>query len=211
MSSAETANAAERAHAEVRSQILDGRLAPGSMLSESTVAAGLSMSRTPVRAALVRLQDEGLVTIYPKRGALVRELTADEMRESAQVRHALESAGVRLALDTKRSVIGTRLEENLVRQTAALRGGDFAAFAQLSLEFHRAFVELADNSVMLLVYDRLRDRQYLTIMRNARGARVHPDRVLDEHRELMAAAKAGDWVAFSTLLHAHQQHGGGIE
>ena len=67
------------------------------MLSESALAASLSMSRTPVRAALGRLQDEGFVTIYPQRGALVRELTADEVRESAQVRHAQSGGWVAFA------------------------------------------------------------------------------------------------------------------
>src|SRR5690625_6030153 len=88
---------AQRAYGAIRTAILSGDHLPGAMLSESVLASSLSMSRTPVRAALGRLQDEGLVTIYPKRGALVRELTAHEVREFAQVRHALESAGVRLA------------------------------------------------------------------------------------------------------------------
>src|SRR4051812_7155696 len=92
--SATRGGAAQRAHASIRDAIVRGELEPGAMLSENELAARLSMSRTPVRAALSRLQDEGLVTIYPQRGALVRQLTDNEVREAADVRHALESAGI---------------------------------------------------------------------------------------------------------------------
>ncbi|MCV7314436.1 GntR family transcriptional regulator [Mycolicibacillus parakoreensis] len=199
------ANAAERAHVAIRTAILNGDYAAGTMLSESALAASLSMSRTPVRAALGRLQDEGFVTIYPKRGALVRELTAAEVREFAQVRHALESAGVRLADPEARAGLSMRLAENLARQEDALHGKDFLQFAALAMEFHRAFVELSDNETMLLFYDRIRDRQYRTILGNPTLSR-DPRLMLDEHRALLNAAVSGDWHAFSEILGNHQSH-----
>ena len=74
-------DASRRAYDRIRHDIVAGTLAPGTMLSENELATELGMSRTPVRTALSRLQSEGWVTIYPQRGALVRELTADEVRE----------------------------------------------------------------------------------------------------------------------------------
>lgn len=198
-------NAAGRAYADIRAAIIRGEYAPGSMLSESTLATSMSMSRTPVRAALGRLQQEGFVTIYPKRGALVRELGADEVRESAQVRHAFESAGVQLADAGAREVLGHRLAANLQQQQQALDDGDFPGFATLAMQFHRAFVELAGNSVMLSIYDRLQDRQYVSILRSPIVNR-DPDRVMSEHHSLLRTAKDGDWAAFSMDLRAHQSH-----
>ena len=86
--------AADTAYTFVRGAILRGELAGGTMLSENELAAQLSMSRTPVRAALVRLEQEGWVAIYPQRGALVRSIEVGELQQSAQMRHALEVAGV---------------------------------------------------------------------------------------------------------------------
>lgn len=205
-----TANAAQRAHAVIRAGILSGEFPPGSMLSESTLAVSMSISRTPVRAAMGRLQDEGLVRIYPKRGALVRELTAEEIRESAQVRHAFECSGVQLADPDVRRSLSTRLMENLDGQEKALHRRDYPGFAVLAMRFHRAFVELANNATMLAFYDRLQDRQYLSIVRNSTVS-GQPDLVLAEHRSLLGDAGSGDWMTFSTRLREHQARGNEFE
>ncbi|OBJ28982.1 GntR family transcriptional regulator [Mycolicibacter heraklionensis] len=205
-----TVNSAQRAHALIRAGILSGEFPAGDMLSESTLAASMSMSRTPVRAALGRLQDEGLVRIYPKRGALVRELTVDEIRQSDQVRHAFECAGVQLGSLDARQLLSARLQENLDGQEQALHRRDYPGFAALAMQFHRAFVELADNATMLAFYDRLQDRQHLSIVRNS-TVRGQPDLVLAEHRSLLKDAEAGDWTAFSTRLREHQSHGNDFE
>ena len=66
------ASAADAAYAKVKERILDGDLAGGTMVSEGTIADELGMSRTPVREAFLRLQVEGWMRLYPKRGALIR-------------------------------------------------------------------------------------------------------------------------------------------
>jgi DNA-binding GntR family transcriptional regulator len=203
--------AAERAHAYIRDEILHGRLAPGTMLSENDLAATLSMSRTPVRAALTRLQDEGWLTIYPQRGALVRELSEQEIRESADVRHALESAGIQRSDPARRELLADLLAQNVDEQQRALEHGDFATFATLAMRFHRAFVEMSGNTVMLALYDRLADRQYLSIVRSAQRTADEPAQVLSEHRTLLEDAGRGDWSAFATHLDDHQSRSHGLE
>lgn len=203
--------AAERAHAYLREEIMQARLAPGTMLSENELAATLSMSRTPVRTALSRLQDEGWVTIYPKRGALVRELTETEIRESADVRHALESAGVQRGTPALRERLAERLVENVDDQERALAEGDFASFASLAMVFHRTFVEMSGNATMLSLYDRLQDHQALSIVRSAGIISDDPRSVLAEHRLLLEDARRGDWTAFATHLYDHQTHSHDLE
>lgn len=196
--------AADRAHSYLREEIMQGRLAPGTMLSENDLAATLSMSRTPVRAALARLQDEGWVRIYPQRGALVRALTEQEVRESAEVRHALESAGVQRSAPERRAALAERLGANIVEQGAALTRGDFAGFTVLAMAFHRGFVELAGNQTMLALYDRLQDQQQLSIVRSAGRISGDPQWVLEQHRTLLRLAVCGDWVGFAASLRDHQ-------
>ncbi|HZX08796.1 GntR family transcriptional regulator [Kribbella sp.] len=204
-------SAADRAHAYVRGGIMDGTYPPGAMLSENEVAAALSMSRTPVRAALVRLQDEGWVRIYAQRGALVRELTPTEIRESAEVRHALESAGVRRAGPREREQLAEDLAAQLDEQEQALRDGDFPTFTTLAMRFHRSFVELGGNATMLALYDRLQDRQQLSIIHSVGRISDDPRQVIAEHRALLVDAEAGDWAAFASHLDEHQSRSHALE
>lgn len=196
--------AAERAYASLREAILGGARSPGTMLSEAELARELGMSRTPVRAALQRLQDEGWITVYPQRGALVRDLTDDELREAAEVRHALESAGVQTATPARRQEVRERLTGNLQEQELALAQGDVPTFARLALAFHRGFAEMADNATSLEIYDRMHARQLVSITRSAPRLTGEPGEVVADHTRLLDLAGAGDWVGFTTHLAAHR-------
>src|ERR1700756_4076660 len=81
-----------------RSEIRDGRLEPGAELQEVALAEQLGVSRGPIREAIGRLAAEGLVTVRPRRGAVVRSLSKQEFLEAYQVREALEMMAVRLAV-----------------------------------------------------------------------------------------------------------------
>ncbi|WP_440713197.1 GntR family transcriptional regulator [Gordonia sp. FQ] len=199
------ASAADRALAHIRSAVLSGTYPPGTMLSESALAADLALSRTPIRAALRLLQDEGLLTIYPQRGALVRELSPREVREAAEARNALETAGVHFADEAARRGLRARLAPSLAAQERALEAGDFPTFVRAAMEFHRSFAGLAQNAVLLDLYDRLQDRQMLSILRSTPAITGQPRQVLDEHRALLDDAESGDWVSFAGRLLAHQE------
>src|SRR5699024_4307965 len=120
-------SAAERAYSVLRTRILDGEAPPGTMLGESPLAAELGMIRTPVRAALSRLQDEGWIAIYPKRGALVRGLGQRAVAELAQMRVLLETAGERCAPAQLRAEVAARLEDLLAAQRRAQTERDLPA------------------------------------------------------------------------------------
>jgi DNA-binding GntR family transcriptional regulator len=92
-------SAGDLAAEQIRLAILDGRLAPGRRLKESDVAQAFRMSRTPVRDALRTLEREGLVVAAPNRGATVRKLTADELRDAYEVRALLEGHAARRAAE----------------------------------------------------------------------------------------------------------------
>src|ERR671935_2862006 len=88
----------QRVHERLREQIFSGELEPGAELAEVALSEQLGVSRGPVREALGRLASEGLVTVRPRRGAVVRSLSAEEFLEAYQVREALEVMAVRLAM-----------------------------------------------------------------------------------------------------------------
>lgn len=204
MARAERGQATRRAYDKIRHDIIAGVLAPGTMLSEADLASALGLSRTPVRTALGRLQEDGWIRIYPQRGALVRELTPTEIREAAEVRHALETAGVLRAMPDRLDDLRQPTLNNLSSQERALAEGDFARFNELSQQFHRAFVELADNATMLALYDRVQDRQLLSTATRARHITQNPHTILTEHHTLQQQAWNSDWIRFADTLQTHQ-------
>src|SRR5438128_8801086 len=88
----------QRAYDHLREEIIAGHLEPGAELAEVALSEQLGVSRGPVREALGRLASEGLVTVRPRRGAVVRSLSAEEFLELYQVREALEVMAVKLAV-----------------------------------------------------------------------------------------------------------------
>src|SRR5699024_6728338 len=145
----ESLSAAERAYRAIRSQSHSGVHDPGTMVGESARAAEIGASRTPVRVALARLQDEGWILIYPKRGAIVQGIDERTIVELAAARYALETTAVDRAPDQLRRRLAERLEESIDQPRAALAERDLAPFIDLTLAFPRAFLGAGDTRAML--------------------------------------------------------------
>ena len=196
-------SAAERAYGVLRTRILDGEVPPGTMLGETPLAAELGMSRTPVRAALSRLQDEGWIVIYPKRGALVRGLSQRAVSELAEMRVLLETAGERRASAEDRAAIAPRLAELVEAQRRAGAARDLPALLTALQAFHRGFVEAGGNAVMLELYARLTDRHRFALSSAGQQLFAKQEESLIEHEELLDAFRAGESARFETTLRAH--------
>ncbi|GLU90965.1 MULTISPECIES: GntR family transcriptional regulator [Agromyces] len=196
-------SAALRAHTAIRAAILDGTHRPGEMLSENELAQGLGMSRTPVRSALTRLQDEGWITIYPKRGALVRALSDREIAELADARLILEAMGVQRASTEVRRALADRLEPQLDAQRRALLARDLDGFVTLTIAFHRSFVEAAGNAVLAEIADRLTDRQRLLLSAHRETLFERVEETVAEHRSLIERLRADDPAGFAAALRGH--------
>lgn len=196
-------SAADRAYRRVREDVLRGVYLGGAMLSEATLAAELGLSRTPVRAALVRLQEEGWLTIYPKRGAQVQTPTERAVREMVEAKVILESEGIAAAADAARITLVERAAASLAAQAQALSAADLSGFVELSIAFHRGFVEAAGNGVLLELYDRLADRQRFLLFSYGDRLIERADEVLAEHRAMIDAARDGDAQALRGHLREH--------
>ncbi len=195
------AGAAERAYQAIRAGILGGEHAPGSMLGEEALAGRIGVSRTPVRAALVRLQDEGWITVYPKRGALVRGVDDRMVTELAQARLVLESSAVQLASAPDRSALAQQLTAGIEAQREALAASDLRGFVELTVAFHRSFVEVAGNRVLLELNDRLADRQRFLLISLGEQLLGRAEATVAEHLRLVATL--AEPAAFVGELRAH--------
>jgi DNA-binding GntR family transcriptional regulator len=196
-------SAAERAYLHLRDAILEGELAAGEMLGESGLAQRLGVSRTPVRAALLRLQDERWVTIYPKRGALVNGLSERDIADIADARYMLEAAAVQRAAPEAIERLVPRLEESLVEQSRTLAAEDLRGFIDRTTAFHRLFVEVGGNQVLLEMSDRLADRRRYMLFRQGERLIERREEMLAEHRALIDALRDHDVARFAETLRAH--------
>ncbi|WP_068154327.1 GntR family transcriptional regulator [Rhodococcus phenolicus] len=200
MTSAESA--ADRAYAAIRGDILNGVHAPGTMLGEAGLAAGLGVSRTPIRAALVRLQEEGWITIYPKRGALVRGLTEKDISDLADARLVLEATSIARAPRAARDTLADRLDAGIAAQQGALAAADLDRFIELTIAFHRSFVEVSGNAVILEMYDRLADRHRFLLYSHGGTLLSRSAEIIAEHRTLIQLLR-DDHRGFGEALASH--------
>jgi DNA-binding GntR family transcriptional regulator len=190
-------SASERAYRHVKEQVLDGVLPGGELISEGEVAEALGMSRTPVRAAFSQLESEGLLRLYPKRGALVVPVSAAEMEAVIETRWVIERYAIERAMNA-RDAVAEDLCAAVERQDG-LRG---LAFVEADRAFHRTLVAATGNAILLGVYDSLRDRQ----RRMGRATARTPEQlatILAEHREIAEAIAGGDAEHALGALRAH--------
>lgn len=199
-------SATEKAYRSIRDGILNGELPSGSMLGEASLAARIGVSRTPVRTALARLQDEGWVTIYPKRGALVQGLTVQAIEDLADTRLIFESISVQRSSSRARQALADRLDDAVTEQEAAIGARDLRRFVESTIAFHRSFVECGGNEVLLELNDRLADRQRFLLFSHGDRLFERGEAIITEHRELVAALRTGDVAGFADTLRSHLSH-----
>ena len=193
--------AAQRAYAYVKQRLLDGRFPGGTLLSENALAHELRISRTPIRQAFGQLEAEGLVELYPRRGALVVPISASEADDVREARELIEPF---CALHADRAALSwppssmPRSPTRSARSTAP--GADFAAGDR---RFHRAIVAAADNVLLTRAYDVLADRHQRVAATTVARDPSRIERFIAEHREIADALARGDGQAASDLLAAH--------
>lgn len=141
---------AEQAYRSIRDSIVDGRFAPGERLVETRLGDELGASRAPVREALKRLVDDGLVTEKPRYGYFVRGFTAKDLVDIYNVLGAIETLAVRLIV---RGRVPTQPLERLVEEmTDAAERGDLSAVVDAEMRFHKHLCDAADNPYLSTVF-----------------------------------------------------------
>ncbi len=192
----------ERVYDYLRDEILADRLPPGTVLQEVALAQSLGVSRGPVREALGRLAAEGLVTIRPRRGAVVRSLSAEEFLEAYQVREALEVMAVRLAVPRLSDEDAAALQRRIEEMTGAAEAGDVQGFFEANAAFHETFFDACGNGMLRDTYRQVCvqiDRYRLRSLQ----LRGNLQRSIAEHRAILRAAKAGDVEKAVHLISEH--------
>jgi DNA-binding GntR family transcriptional regulator len=190
------------AYRRLREGIASGQFHPNERLVEASVATRLGVGRTAVRAALVRLDQEGLVTLEPNRGARVRLISDREALEIEEVRATLEAMLARRAA-TKATPTDLRdLRQVVVEMRRRVANNDAIGYSELNARFHHRIWAAGDHATASRLVGSLKSQsirlQYQTMLRPGRT-----ERSLREHEAIFEALKAHDPEAAEESMRAH--------
>ncbi len=195
----------ERAYRQLKQMFLERHFEPDTMLSENDIALKLGMSRTPVREALQLLQSEGFVSIFPKQGVMFKGISTTTVRETLELRAAVEGYVTASCLPLPLNHI-IRLEEMLEKQRLCCEIGDVEAYLRHDVVFHGYFVELYNNALISEVIRSINERFIsvgLRILRSTNAIKLS----FAGHLSIMEAIKASDVPNVLKAVHAHINFG----
>jgi len=175
---------------QLREAIVDGTLAPGESLRDGEIAEWLGVSRTPVREALLRLAESGLVVARPGRSTVVAIVEEDAVRSARDVVAAMHELAARVAVPVLTEEELDTMRAANARFTAAIEAGDAHAAVTADDEFHDVLVRAARNSALVGVLE-----QYTPVLRRAEALRfLSVDRfaAADRHAQLVELCSARD-------------------
>jgi DNA-binding GntR family transcriptional regulator len=199
---------ADRAYDELKRRILDNEMPAGTLALEQEIAVMLDMSRTPVREALIRLAQEGMVEVRPRHGMRVLPVSADDMQEIYEVLVALEAKAAEIVAARG---IGeaelAALEGTVADMDAALAADDLNAWSAADERFHMLLVELSGNrrlaAMVATVWDQAHRARMLTLRLRPRPT----DSNLD-HAAVVEAIRRGDADAARRVHREHRSQAG---
>jgi DNA-binding GntR family transcriptional regulator len=184
----------EGAYDALKEAIRNNVFAPGYQGSEGEIASQLGMSRTPVHEAIIRLQEEGLVRVLPRRGVVVCAISPDDMREIYGVIIALEAASAEFLAEKpegERGPIADELDGVNTRMRSALSGDDLEDWAKADERFHQLLVERSGNGRLARMFGTIMDQSHRARMLTLR-LRPKPTASVREHRAIVEAIRRGD-------------------
>jgi DNA-binding GntR family transcriptional regulator len=196
------ATAASRIHAELRAELVALKRRPGEVVSEAEIALAHGVSRTPVREAILKLSDEGLVDIFPQSGIFVSRIPLAALPEAIIVRKALEATTARLAAKLVTASQILSLQAILQRQREADVADDRDAFHSADEHFHAAIADVAGYPGIWTLIQQVKlhvDRfRQLTLPQKGRMTQV-----IAEHEAIVAAIEAHDPAGAGSTMEKH--------
>jgi DNA-binding GntR family transcriptional regulator len=188
----------------IRNAILSGKIRPGARLIEEDLAATLNVSRGPVRQAIFRLQQEGLVVHEPHRGATVGEVSEDDVAEIYSLRLALE----RLAMEQASRKAGARELAAIDAVLQRFRATSPAEVtrrlvAELDIDFHDAIFRAAGSRRLYRAWETLRSQLMMFLMLRDALPEDYADSWHRDHAHLLDVIRAGDAGAAKAAIETH--------
>jgi DNA-binding GntR family transcriptional regulator len=192
----------EETYEALRKAILRGKVKPGQRLKEERLASEIGTSRTPVREAFHKLEQEELVIRLPRGGFVVREWSRSDVEEIFGIRSVLESYAACVATEKIDDVKLALLEDKLRESEECLKRGDTEKLIQLNTEFHDILYKSSNSRKLYHMINNLRDYFYryrVAIL----GLNGIPQVSLRDHRKMVAAMRKKDLALVEKLVREH--------
>jgi len=202
------ASLTQQAYSELKERIMTGKFSVGEHYLEPEIAEMLGISRTPAREALIRLSQEGLIDLKPRRGVLVRPIFVNDLKEIYEVLTSLESTAVLLA--AKRRLAGKdmqRLKSAVDEMDEALVRGDLDAWAEADVKFHMLLVELGNNNRIRQLVQTYFDQAHRVRMLTLK-LRPKPVDSNKDHRAVVEMIEKGNAEEARRIHYEHREKAG---
>ncbi|WAH97269.1 GntR family transcriptional regulator [Arthrobacter sp. MMS18-M83] len=192
---------------QLRELIVQGAFSPGQQVNESALASQLNTSRGPLREALQRLCQEGILVCKRNRGVFVLELSTEDIKEIYAVREAVELAAANTLLDSSPDQVTDTCRElkgiikNMAKQVAA---SDWQAIARIDMQFHTAFVSGSGNTRLIRIYETLTAESRMCIL-SLEVAYPRIDVLVQEHQNILDLLEARDRSGLQQAIKRHMQ------
>lgn len=186
----------------LRNAILKGELKPGERLMEIQLAQRLGVSRTPVREAIRKLELEGLVLMIPRRGAVVAEITVQDLEDVLEVRAALEELAVRRACEHITLEELEELKKAGIAFKCGLEENNLLACVEADMAFHEIIYHAAQNKRLQQMLMNLREQMYRYRLEYLKDRRMHK-LLIEEHDTIRHALQMHDAKKAGNAMRIH--------
>ncbi len=193
----------EQVYDYLREQMRNGKILPGSAIDMEQTSKQLGVSKTPLRDALIQLEMEGFVTIYPRRGIVVNILSLQDINNYYDIIGALESAALLLAFEKIREPEIKTMEKQVEGMKKAIEADDFDLYYEKNLKFHDVCLDLCGNENLVRIVRTLKKRLY-DFPRKKGFVKEWETASICEHEELLnliKKTKAADAAAYIRDVH----------
>lgn len=186
----------------LRDNILTGEMKPGERLMEIHLADKLGVSRTPIREAIRMLELEGLVTMIPRRGAEVAQISSKGLRDVLEVRQALDALAIELACDRITEEEISALRKACDRFAETTKTQDVVKIAGADVDLHDIIVKAAGNDRLAQMVGNLSQQMYRYRLEHIKDVTQH-ERLIEEHEEIYRCLKNRDKEGGAKAIKTH--------
>jgi DNA-binding GntR family transcriptional regulator len=192
----------DKAYAIIRRAIMQGDLEPNAQLSEPSLADQLGMSRTPIREALKRLEEAGLVRIVPRHGAIVTDISAEDIVQIYQLREALECYAIQFASEYGNTPELEDLISAIEQSAQWIQDGEIEKINEADVRLHQYIAQLSRNQMLIRLVDQLLDQIIRLRLMTPKVEGRLPDQA-EEHLCIVRALQEGKTEEAQAALQFH--------
>jgi DNA-binding GntR family transcriptional regulator len=199
----DSTNLRDQTYDIIKNMIILREIEPGKKINEEHIAKEIQVSRTPIREALCRLENEGIVKIIPRRGAFVSDLTETNVKEILLIREVLEGLAVRLAVENMDEEMFEKLRKALEKVSILPEEDrDLINYTRSEVDFHALLLSASNNQMLKNMMEIVNAHLQIIRLRTV----VIPERAqktVEEHQQILKAIENGDAATAEELMRKH--------